>query len=49
MSDINLVIGKIEDFPWSKADEFCGVICQTPDNLGNVQDHTDFFSRLKEH
>jgi glycine dehydrogenase len=40
LNEITLVVGDIEDFPWSRADEFCGLICQTPDNLGNVKDFT---------
>jgi len=48
MADIKIVIGKIDDFPWNKAEEYCGMICQTPDNLGNIKDYSELFEKLRE-
>jgi len=46
--DIELVYGDISEFPWHKAQEFFGVLLQTPDNLGNMQNYSDLCMRLKE-
>ena len=46
--DMELVIGKVEDFPWDKASEYCGLLVQNPDNFGNVRDYTDLAAKLKE-
>ena len=45
---IELVIDEPANFPWAKADEFCGYMVQNPDNLGNVYDITEVASKLKE-
>jgi len=37
---VELVVGKIADFPWEEADQYCGVIVQNPDNLGNLTNFT---------
>jgi glycine dehydrogenase len=46
--NIDLVVGNIEEFDWSKAKEFCGVLVQNPDNFGNFKDYTEFSAKLKE-
>jgi len=48
MNEMTVVTGKLEDFPWSKADQFFGLICQNPDNIGNMRDFGELFSRLKQ-
>ena len=45
---IELVIDEPANFPWAKADEFCGYMVQNPDNLGNVNDITEVAAKLKE-
>ena len=45
---VELVFGEPADFPWNEAKEYCGVIVQSPDNIGNCSDFTDFFGKLKE-
>ena len=45
---IELVFGDISEFPWSSAEQFCGAIVQTPDNLGNMKDYTELFTRFSE-
>lgn len=45
---VEVVVGDIASFPWDQAKEYCGVICQNPDNLGNLTNFTDFFAKLKE-
>ena len=47
--EIELVFGDVEAFPWDQADEFCGAVVQTPDNIGNMKDYTELFSRFREH
>jgi len=46
--DIELDIGKPEDFNWLKGKEYCGMLVQNPDNLGNVKDYTSLAKQLKE-
>jgi glycine dehydrogenase len=46
--EIELEIGKVEDFPWAKADEYCGLLVQNPDNFGSISDHTELAAKLKE-
>ena len=46
---VELVFGEPADFPWDEASKFCGVIVQSPDNIGNCTDFSKFFSKLKEH
>lgn len=48
MIGVELVFGEPGDFPWEEASKFCGVIVQSPDNIGNCSDFTDFFGKLKE-
>lgn len=47
--DLELVIGKVSDFNWNKADEFIGMLVQNPDNFGTLHDHTTLSTKLKEH
>ena len=47
--NIDLEIGKLEDFDWSKADEYMGMMVQKPDNFGNVYDHTEIAEKMKKH
>lgn len=44
---IELVIGDVKAFPWEEADQFCGAIVQTPDNIGNMKDYEELFSRFR--
>ena len=45
---MELEVGKVEDFPWDKASEYCGLLVQNPDNLGSIKDYTDLATKLKE-
>ena len=45
---IELVIDEPANFPWDKADEYCGYMVQNPDNLGNVTDITEVAAKLRE-
>lgn len=47
--DIELVFGEIAEFPWADADQYCGAIMQTPDNIGNMRDYTELFTRMRLH
>ena len=40
---IDLVVGPISEFPWDHADEFSGLLCQNPDNIGNITNFTELF------
>jgi len=42
------VVGPIADFPWDQASEYCGMLVQTPDNVGNLTNFTKLFDRLRE-
>jgi glycine dehydrogenase len=42
------VIGEPDQFDFSKADEFFGVIVQNPDNFGLIHDLSQFSAKLKE-
>ena len=46
--DLDLHIGSVADFPWSKAKEYCGMVVQNPDNFGNVKDFSDLSVQLKD-
>jgi len=46
---VELVIGPIADFPWSESKEYCGMIAQNPDNLGNLNNFSELFSKLHDH
>lgn len=46
--EIELVYGDLTDFPWDIADEFCGAIFQSPDNIGNMNDYSVLFTRFRE-
>jgi glycine dehydrogenase len=48
LAEITLHIGKLEDFPMNKAEEYCGLIVQTPDNHGTLKDHSELFNHLRE-
>lgn len=45
---IELIIDDLENFPMDQASEFCGVIFQNPDRLGNVKDFSEFFAQLQK-
>ena len=45
---IELTIGDVSSFPWSQAQESCGAIFQTPDNIGNMMCYSDLFKKFKE-
>lgn len=45
---IELHISDLESFPWGQAQEYCGAIFQTPDNIGNMVCYSDLFKRFKE-
>ena len=45
---IDLHIGKVEEFPWNKASEYCGLMVQNPDNFGNLKDYSDLSQQLKD-
>lgn len=46
---VELVIAPISEFPWDEADQFCGMLVQNPDNVGNLTNFTDLFGQLREH
>lgn len=46
---VELVVGSIDEFPWDEAKEFCGMLVQNPDNIGNLTNFTDLFTKLREH
>ena len=46
---VELTVGKIEDFPWEHSKEYCGLICQNPDNFGNLTNYKGLFDKLHEH
>lgn len=37
---IDMEIGKPEEFDWSQAKDFAGMLVQNPDNFGNFKDFT---------
>lgn len=45
---LELVIDKPENFDFNKAEEYCGVLLQNPDNLGNLESLEDFANKLHE-
>jgi glycine dehydrogenase len=45
---IEIVHGNVEEFDWSKASEYCGMLVQNPDNFGNVHDYEELSTKLKE-
>jgi len=45
---IELVFGDVEAFPWDQAEEFCGAIVQTPDNIGNMKNYSELFEQFRE-
>lgn len=47
--DIELEVGDIADFDWANADQYCGLLVQNPDNLGNFEDMSEFAAKLKKH
>jgi len=46
--NIELVIGDVATFDWSKASEYCGMLVQNPDNFGNLHDYTELGSVLRQ-
>ena len=46
--NIELVIGDVAKFDWSKASEYCGMLVQNPDNFGNLHDYTELGSVLRQ-
>ena len=45
---LELVVDEPQNFDFERAEEYCGVIVQNPDNLGNVHDLTSFAAKLHE-
>ena len=46
--NIDLVFGEVCEFPWDSASEYCGVVVQTPDNIGNLHDYSELLAQFKE-
>ena len=46
--DIELVVGKLEDFDWDNATEYMGLMVQNPDNFGTVHDFSELAKKVKE-
>jgi len=46
--NMELIVGKTEDFDFSKADEFAGMIVQNPDNFGSIHDYSELAKQVKE-
>lgn len=46
---VELIFDEVKNFPWDKADEFAGALVQTPDNIGNMHDYSELFTRFREH
>jgi len=46
--NLELVIDDPANFDYSKADQYCGVIIQNPDNLGNLTDLKPISDKLKK-
>ena len=38
-ADIQLVLGKVEDFDWKNAKDYAGIMVQNPDNFGSFKDY----------
>lgn len=45
---LELVIGNVKDFDWSKAEEYMGLMTQNPDNFGNLKNHSELAAKLAE-
>ena len=45
---VELVVGPIADFPWEQAHEYCGVLVQKPDNIGNLHNYSELCDKLRE-
>lgn len=45
---IELVVGDIKEFPWENAHEYCGLIVQSPDNVGFLGNYENLFAKLRE-
>lgn len=45
--DIELVVGKLEDFDWDNATEYMGLMVQNPDNFGTVHDYAELAEKVK--
>lgn len=46
---VEVVIGPIADFPWDQAEQYCGMLVQNPDNVGNLSNFTQLFDKLRAH
>lgn len=46
---IDLVIGKVDNFDWDSAKDFCGIMVQNPDNFGTYRDYSELSAAMKEH
>ena len=44
---IELVIDDPAKFDFAKADEYCGLMVQNPDNFGNAEDFSEIAKKLK--
>lgn len=45
---VEVIVGPVADFPWESAEEYCGMIVQNPDNLGNLTNFSELFEKLRE-
>lgn len=45
---IELEVGNINDFDFSRGKDYIGMLVQNPDNFGNVHDFTELSAKLKE-
>jgi glycine dehydrogenase len=46
--NIELEVGEIEKFDFSRGSEYFGLLVQNPDNFGNIHNYTSFAEKLKE-
>ena len=47
-TDVEVVIGPTDQFPWEQADEYCGMLVQNPDNFGNIHNFAELCEKLRE-
>ena len=46
--DIELEVGNVFEFDFSKGKEYAGMLVQNPDNFGNIHDYTDLNKQMKD-
>ena len=46
--NIDLEIGNVNDFDFSKGKEYMGMLVQNPDNFGNINDYEEMSKKMKE-